>query len=83
MKKCFRVMVTMPPGVSIQEMAHYIEHAVGSWKGSLHPSEPLFALDRHKVYVRPFPKGFKFTKDKITADVINMRGEKVGEVPID
>ena len=50
-KAVFEVSLNIPEGVSRQEMAWYIQDAVSTWKGSLHPDSALFELDRYSVKV--------------------------------
>jgi len=46
MKRSFIVTVNMPPDVSISEMRDYILSAVQCEKGSLHPDDSIFNMER-------------------------------------
>lgn len=61
MNRVFIVQVEMPRDVTVSEMRDYIEEAVSTWKGSLHPDEPLFDLKREmvKVVALPAPRNKK------------------------
>ena len=51
-RKAFRVELELPSGVEELHMEAYIEDAVKSMKGMLHPLNPIFHLDRNSVKVR-------------------------------
>ena len=51
MKRAFQVTLEMPRGVKVGEMSDYILDAVQTWKGQLHPDDPLFDLDYETVRV--------------------------------
>jgi hypothetical protein len=53
MQRKFTVTVEVPPGVSLSDMADYIEEAVAVWKGCKDPEEPIFDLDGGSVVCRP------------------------------
>lgn len=55
MKRSFLVKLDVPEGCTLPEMAGYIENAVATWKGQLHPDEPLFDLDGDSVKVKSIP----------------------------
>ena len=51
MRRAFKVTLDMPRGVKVGEMTDYILDAVQTWKGQLHPDDPLFDLDYEAVKV--------------------------------
>lgn len=50
--RVFKVYLTMPEGAAEDEVMDYIEDAVATWKGQLHPDNPIFDLDPDSVSVR-------------------------------
>ena len=51
MKREFIVGLDMPPGVTLEEMAAYIEESVRCLIGTKMPEEPIWHLDRDSVEV--------------------------------
>ena len=47
----FRVSVVVPEDVTDEDMKEYIAEAVGTWKGQMHPDEPLYELDYKTIKV--------------------------------
>lgn len=47
----YKVSVRLPSGVSIKDMEEYISDAVMSWRGQLHPQDPIFNLAYESVVV--------------------------------
>ena len=60
MIKDFKVRVEMPKDVTITEMQDYIREAVQTWKGQMHPDEPLFDLNYKSVTVTPIFKDWRW-----------------------
>jgi hypothetical protein len=56
MTHLFLVQVELPDGCTVEDMRRYIWDAVGTWKGQLHPDEPLFDLDDESVLVQSIPR---------------------------
>lgn len=50
------VTLMRPEDVSDAEMKEYIWNAVGTWKGSYNPDDPLFDLDGDTVSVKQYRK---------------------------
>lgn len=66
MIKHFKVSLDVPVGVTTTEVKEYIMNSVASWKGQLHPENPLINLDPESVKCSSL-KDVK--KAKQTADV--------------
>lgn len=47
----YSVTLVRPEGVSVQMMKEYIADAVASMKGSYHPDDDIFYLDRDTIRV--------------------------------
>lgn len=56
MKRKFVVKLDIPEDVTLWEMEAYIAVAVRSWRGSLHPEDPLFDLNPETVRVKRISK---------------------------
>ncbi len=56
MKRQFIVTVEMPEEATPADVKRYIHDAVQTWKGQLHPSDPMADLDYSKVRVYTIPK---------------------------
>lgn len=50
--RVFKIRVMMPPGADDEAMMAYIEDAVATWRGQLHPSDPIFWLKSESVKVK-------------------------------
>ena len=64
MRRMFMVQVEMPEGATVEDMRAYIWDAVATWKGQLHPDEPIFDLDSDKVRVLSIPATTREVKTK-------------------
>lgn len=62
MRRMFIVQVEMPEGCTVDDMRAYIWDAVATWRGQLHPDEPLFDLDGDSVRVLSIPATIRDTK---------------------
>lgn len=51
MKYTFRVRVKLPPDVTREEMADYIQTAVANWVGGMDPDDAMYELERESVEV--------------------------------
>lgn len=50
-RRAFVVRFEMPDGATAFDALNYVKDAVQSLKGSYHPDEPMFGLDRETVTV--------------------------------
>lgn len=55
MRRKFTVSLEMPEGMTLADMAAYIEDAVASYRGCKDPEEPVYGLDPDSVRVVAVP----------------------------
>ena len=56
MEREFNVSLIVPEGATLAMVTSYIEEAIGAWRGSLNPEDPMFYLDGELVKVTHVPK---------------------------
>lgn len=82
MKRQFVVTIDLPEGAKVNETRHYIFDAVTTWRGQLHPADPLFGLTDQDVHVKRLqnPPGINHLVELLD-DFLRLHSTTLGQDP--